>query len=206
MVDTVDPDSVDFHPLFKSMNGAAITALHQDFPDEGITPSSDPISRIQGVKSQALKNQYFSVESSTPDPDVADFNATDTTSPNKYLHMVFNPLQHLAKRGSIKSLLIPCTIFILVLFMTGKISNYFDVPGLNSSSDTSNRSGRLPSGRQTEAASTSSHQGISLAPPVGTKIPSTIGEVFADVDDLPMKLMDTAIYWHSKFLSTDAWF
>jgi len=196
MVDTVDPDSVDFHPLFKSMNGAATTALHQDFPDVRIPPSPNPISRFEGDRSQALKNQYFSVDSRTPDLDVTDLNTTDTTTPNKYLHMVVNPLQNLAQRGSIKSLLILCTIFILVLFMTGITSNYFDVPGLNSSSATSNRSGRLPSGRQTEAASILSHQGISLAPPVGTKIPSTIGEVFADVDDLPMKLMDTAIYWH----------
>jgi len=192
MVDTVDPDSVDFHPLFKSVNGAAITALHQDYPVAEILPTSEPISRFQVDKSQALKNQYFSVES---DADDADLNATDATMTHTYLHIVVNQLQHLAQRGSNKSLLIICTTVVIVLIMTSVISNYFDVSGFNPSSD-SYDSSRLKSGRQAEVTSVLSHQGISLAPPVGTKITSTIGDVFADVDDLPMKLMDTAVYWH----------
>ena len=43
-------------------------------------------------------------------------------------------------------------------------------------------------------------QGVGLAPPIGTNIPPILRDTFADVHDLPLELMDTAIFWHGEFL------
>jgi len=222
MVDTVDPDSVDFQPLFKSINGAAMTALHQDFQETGTQQPLDPMSRFQGGRSQSQENHYFSVDANTTDPNVADPNTANTKTysvldpllhfPSQCSHRFrkcisyswsLEPFSQLSSGLSIKLMSILCTTVALVVFMNGALSNYFNISRPNFSSNnngstltSSPQSTRLVPGRQTGVESVLSHQGISLAPPKGTKIPSIIGDVFADVSDLPMELMDTAIYWH----------
>jgi len=106
---------------------------------------------------------------------------------------------------SIMSSIVICLSFFIVIVLAATFSNTYRAfnGNLDSFSPPSNNSmlSRLASIRAEISLSginpsdTVSMQGIALAPPVGTRLPPAL-DVFANVDDLPIELMDTAVFWH----------
>ena len=92
-----------------------------------------------------------------------------------------------------------CVAFFALILLSSSVSSY-----LGSMMGATGGSGRavtkFGAGIGGSSASMLRHgalaaAGVDLAPPKGIKLPKTL-DVMADVDDLPLELMDTAVFWH----------
>jgi hypothetical protein len=202
MIDSVDPNSVDFEPLMKSPNGAAITVPIQESDemqndgnhDSRWGPSSQSPSK---TKDNTSKSFFFSwipgilhllpLKVALRLTGDSTMNASTLTSPEL----------------SITSSIAICSLFFATVVFAGMVSSaiasWTGITPPKSPSDPlqfSSRASQLRSYSDNKGLSLISPQGVGLAPPVGTSVPPIMREVFADVSDLPMELMDTAIFWH----------
>ncbi len=221
MVDYVDADAVDFEPLTKSVNGAATTP-HYRYSSS--SPSS-PSSSKQEFQFQSI-NIDQDVENNV---NHYSYHNDHRHRGSKYSYSVYNQITNLILRCiphrlklmlnivpspsltsselSLISSLSICMIFFALVVLSGFISN--SIGSLTQSSGVNvNQKSNMNAMKNSIALQNSmatggnvvSYQGVGLAPPLGTRLPPAMEEVFANVDDLPMELMDTAIFWHSKFL------
>ena len=202
MIDSVDPNSVDFEPLMKSPNGAAITVPIKGNND---TQSDSNHDSTWGSSSQSSskskdnpsKSFFFSwipgilhllpLKVALRLTRDSTMSASTLASPDL----------------SITSSIAICSLFFATIVFAGIISNaiasWTGITPPKVQPDPlqfSSRSSQLRSHSDHESLALISPQGVGLAPPIGTSVPPVMRKVFADVSDLPMELMDTAIFWH----------
>lgn len=222
MVDYVDADAVDFEPLTKSVNGAATTPHYRySSSSPSSPPSSKQESQFQSINiDQDLENDvnHYSYHSDRHRGAKYSYSVYNQITnlmlrciPQRLklmLNIVPSPYTSLTSSElSLISSLSICMIFFTLVVLSGFISN--SIGSLTQSSGVNvNQKSNMNAMKNSMALQNSkatggnvvSYQGVGLAPPLGTRLPPAMEEVFANVDDLPMELMDTAIFWHSKFL------
>lgn len=224
MVDYVDTDSVDFEPLTKSINGAALTDLNDPY-----------IANIESDQASPTKSGdflYHKVRSTADDEcgeEESDEESNDQTVKNKkyrksddwkickraFTNIIrsFIPqkVKNLYQDFPTQTLRIPhvhvltstelsmvssftiCVVFFAIIVLSTFISNTLGGMSEAELSAVAIRSKTIDS--HLVKGGTFSRQGVGLAPPVGTRIPPLLEKVFADVNDQPVELMDTAIFW-----------
>jgi hypothetical protein len=221
IVHSIDPDSCDFEPLTKSMNGAALTDLsdlqsvdlsmgqryrNQSYDHKKFSSSSRdaedgsrhseqfyeedhvhrssikqvvltlinmlPLSTSAWEKVQEFHSQIFASRAHFYEPvKTTDIDKDDINEKSK------------------KSAALLCLIFIAILIISGLVSTIIrHLTGLG------------PEKKITEASLSLyehrfSPQGKGLAPPIGTPL-LNVFDAYADIDDLPLELMDTALFWY----------
>ena len=129
-----------------------------------------------------------------------------------------NRLKTFHSFAGISSRLLVCSGFFLLVVLVGTASNFIAVytgivpsPGGTRAASKTSKFGNQGASIYLRKTNSNNHgygvgegdvdmsmspQGIYLAPPLGTQVTHSMRDVFANVDDLPMELMDTAIFWH----------
>eukprot|EP00979_Chaetoceros_neogracilis_P009814 scaffold2250_cov289-Chaetoceros_neogracile.AAC.5 len=223
VIDEIDPDSCDFEPLTKSMNGAALTdlSIHDQICTSAFNISSSFDMETVGTRYEeeyeqcnhrhrANHNTIFrktvmAVLSMLPrSPQLYNKirNWIDTIAIHLYAPVNTNAKSKVQGGPRIKGLaelseasaVMVCLVFAIVIILSGIIGGLI-----------SHIIGTGPE-RKIAVVSQSffyrhnriSPQGVGLAPPIGTVLPSPFidNDVFADVDDLPLEYLDTPIFWH----------
>jgi len=223
VIDAIDPDSCDFEPLTKSINGAALTDL--SVHDEIYTSDYNQSSSFD---MELIDTRYTSIPSKEEEFQDYDHDhpATVNTMFRKVVMTLFSILplspQSMQKIGSLidtftlhfnsdtnikrqngpgglselseASAAMVCVVFAIIIILSGIIAAAI-----------SHITGIGPE-RNIAVASQSffyrhnriSPQGVGLAPPIGTNLPPAFANnhVFSDVDDLPLEYLDTPIFWH----------
>lgn len=170
MVDYVSKDAVDFQPLLTSMNGAAMTA--------DLSPPPNATS-----SNETYKNRISSLLSLIRLFIRRTWHGCDSIFVNENVSMT--------------SSVVICVIFFAVVVMAGLISDALSsITNTSISNSKIELNGVSPINYNQMDRTSMSPQGIGLAPPIGTSVPPSMREVFSDVNDLPIELMDTAIFWH----------
>jgi hypothetical protein len=222
MVDYVDADAVDFEPLTKSVNGAATTPHYRYSSSSSSSPSSSSkqesqfqsVNIDQDVENDVNHNTYHSDRHRGSKYSYSVYNQITNLMirciPQRLkpmLNIVPSPYSSLTSSElSLVSSLSICMIFFALVVLSGFISNSIGSLTQSSGVNVNQKSsmnvmkhGMTLQNSKASGGHVVSYQGVGLAPPLGTRLPPAMEEVFANVDDLPMELMDTAIFWHSKF-------
>lgn len=172
----IDPNSSDFTPLFTSVNGAAVTPAGQ----------GEDKKRYDHRKQTNTKGNFIS--------RAFPFNLLLRLVPKRMrllLRIAPSPSSLTSSELSFVSSMSICFTFFTVILLSGFISASFG--GINGHQMAFVSTKHIRTSKDLKGISS---QGVGLAPPVGTRLPSTIREKFADVSDQPLELMDTAIFWH----------
>jgi len=236
----IDPDSVSFHPLQQTINGAAITDMishhstnqTKDSPErirDYVYHASSPPREFDGKETNndnygfgqdqdgisSAGNGYFNVSLDVDDDDGElvkdrDDDENSIKRRNKPSSSVFSnmiPLNIRLQLAEIiperfsspdKSTISAITVvasFVFILFSSSLISKTISrLAGLGPEGNIAIASQKLFFASNSRKVSP---QGRFLAPPIGTQLPggNTLKQ-FADVDELPLQLLDTAIFWH----------
>ena len=227
LVDYIDTDAVDFEPMTKSMNGAAITP---NVPSYSKKSRSSKSTKKESSSSHQKRQEYLYHRAQSMEDDDGDLelhylnggnddknNGYNKRSSSKYqksnwsfvdillccvpqrlkLYLKTISLSHsfTSSHLSLVSSLSICTIFFAIVVLSTFISSSLNKVA---DSDKNDRFNAMGSKMMRPSRSKISYQGDGLAPPVGTRLPPALEGVFANVDDLPVELMDTPIYWHGK--------
>lgn len=221
IVHTIDPESCDFEPLTQSFNGAATTDLQSidlsaaqryknysfnyKYASEGDSSGAEDDDDFDADwddldhpsnTSTSIKQLIYSLINSLPlSPQqlekIQEFRS-QMFSTEEHL---YQPLQNGSDKDSINekskaTAVFVCLIFAAIIVICGTLNGIIShLTGSGpereisiSSQSLSNRHNRI------------SRQGQGLAPPLGTDLHPNF-EVFADVDDLPLELLDTPVFW-----------
>ena len=213
MVDYVDSEAVDFEPLTKSMNGAALTDLNDPYinnqnDDNSSAKSSDFLSHKayssddegdEEVSGDSTKSKKYRKLDDWKICKRACTNIVKSFIPHrvKNLYQDFPSSAHIyvltSSELSFVSSLTICVIFFTIIVLSGFISKSLGGVTESNLSKAGNKS--ITTSKLLAPTGTVSRQGVGLAPPIGTRLPPLLQKVFADVNDQPMELMDTAVFW-----------
>jgi len=220
---SIDPDSCDFEPLMKSINGAALTdlsihdSLHKSYSgdemDYNYHSSALDVEDIRSVGSYdsyedhghpnsmitSIRNKFFSLLNLLPlSPRL--FGRLQDVQAVLSSHF-YSPVNTSAKSQqstraelSEASAALLCVVFAAIILLSGFIANTISqLTGIGPERNIAVLSQGLFY-KHTRI----SPQGTGLAPPIGTTLPAAFvqNDVFADIDDLPLELLDTPIFWH----------
>jgi hypothetical protein len=225
-IDAIDPDSCDFEPLTKSINGAALTDL--SIHDEIYTSDYNKSSSFD---MELIDTRYVSISGTEEFQDYDhDHPTTGNTIFRKVVMTLFSILplspQSMNKIGgwidtftlhfyapvnsnnnikggegpanlselSEASAAMVCVVFAIIIILSGIIAAAIShITGIGPE-----RNIAVVSQSFFYRHNRISPQGVGLAPPIGTNLPSAFAnnDIFSDVDDLPLEYLDTPIFWH----------
>ena len=218
----IDPDSCDFEPLMKSMNGAAMTdlSIHDDLPNEYTYYHSSSYDEEENEDSRSfdsdnddqhghvsslrntirqtaialinllpLPSSFLGKVQQSPSPrflKVAKSHGSQSDSSTVSSTTSSKVSSELSETYAAMLCIIFAAIILFSTFASGVISH---LTGIGPE-----RSIMVASQSFFYKHNKVSPQGQGLAPPIGTPLPEEF-EVYADVDDLPLELLDTPIFW-----------
>ncbi len=216
MITQVDPESVDFEPLVTSVNGAAMTtplpkskySLEENGSGEGFRHRN--VSNGPGVHVEDEDSNHEMEKLIADENHQINCERKIRSAPAKLRAITLSLLPErvslflVGHDASFMSSMAICFCFFIIVVLVATVSNayraitgdFLPSPRYSNSifSRISALRGNMESMQNTEQISVSK-QGVGLAPPVGTRLPPALN-VFANVDELPIELMDTAVYWH----------